>query len=648
MDKDLIKKTIFGKYKILKLIDKGSFGRIFKGINIITKELVAIKAEDWKIKGDFLESEAYFLYHLKNFGIPEIKTFGVFKKYKILVQNLLGENLEHIFSKGLYNPNFKDICMVAIQLIDRLEFIHSKYVVHRDLKPENLMIDLETGTIIYLIDFGMAKKYRSGKTKKHIKFCLYNKFSGTLRYCSTNGARGAELSRRDDLESAGYALIYLSQRGYLPWMGYVAKNKSDKYIYNYLTKKNMKEEVLCKYLPKQFCQYMKYVRSLNFEDDPDYNYLRWLFVELLIYFKCKNDLKFSWILKDKKKSRNSPNSKIPKNYSLSKRKESPHTRILRNIKNRKEKEEKMKNIKQKNVTDIIEGKPSEINQGISEISNKIEIRELPFKNNNNSNINKSPNENNKEKIDNQSDLGSKIAQFNVDINVNDSEELKPKNVVDIKNININEKFNIQQFKKKNYININYKRICKSPEEKKEKNFFSLGSNSSQEKDKLNQLKPYLHKNNDILNINLNKKNIINKTKERGRLHSNSPNIRKISKKNILIKPNNSKISNNKNFGKLNNITVKYNKNIELKKNELKRFEIPRQLNPYKNKINDFIKNMIDNKKINLKKFSYNKIKNSLTYNNTETVIKKSYLKRDPINYNKMDIKRTSSEKKQEF
>ena len=95
MDTDLIKITIFGKYKVLKVIGKGSFGMIFKGKNILTKELVAIKAEDWKIKGDYLESEAYFLYYLKNFGIPEIKSFGLYKKYKILVQSLLGENLEN-------------------------------------------------------------------------------------------------------------------------------------------------------------------------------------------------------------------------------------------------------------------------------------------------------------------------------------------------------------------------------------------------------------------------------------------------------------------------------------------------------------------------------------------------------------------------
>ena len=210
MINDLSKKIIFKKYKVLKLIKKGSFGFVFEAKNILTNELVALKAEDWKIKGNCLESEAYFLFYLKGFGIPEIRSFGSYKRYKILIQTLLGKNLDNLFSNILYKTNLKDICMIAIQLLDRLEYIHSKYVIHRDLKPDNILVDLETKSIIYLIDFGLAKKYRSGKTKKHIKFSLIKKLNGTIRYCSTNANIGGEQSRRDDLESAGYILIYLS------------------------------------------------------------------------------------------------------------------------------------------------------------------------------------------------------------------------------------------------------------------------------------------------------------------------------------------------------------------------------------------------------------------------------------------------------
>jgi serine/threonine protein kinase len=222
----LTNKIIFKKYKILKSIGKGSFSSVYKGKNIITNEPVAIKVEDFSICGNILKNEAFILFYLKNYGIPEFKSFGVYKRYKILVQGLLGDNLEKIFlnnnnlnDETIRKKNIKDVCMIAIQLIDRLEFIHSKYIIHRDLKPENIMLDLKTKSIVYLIDFGMAKKYRSGKTKKHIKFAIPYRLTGTARYCSVNALKGTEQSRRDDLESAGYVLIYLALNKQLPWMG---------------------------------------------------------------------------------------------------------------------------------------------------------------------------------------------------------------------------------------------------------------------------------------------------------------------------------------------------------------------------------------------------------------------------------------------
>ena len=138
-------KIIFKKYKVLSLLGKGSFSIVFKGINIKDKTYVAIKVEYWKI--DILESEAYILTYLKGFGIPEIKSFGNYGNNKVLIQNLLGDSLGMIFKKLNNIFTLKDICMIAIQLIDRLEYIHSKYIIHRDLKPENILVVYETNKI---------------------------------------------------------------------------------------------------------------------------------------------------------------------------------------------------------------------------------------------------------------------------------------------------------------------------------------------------------------------------------------------------------------------------------------------------------------------------------------------------------------------
>ena len=263
MKVDLLNHTIFGRYKVNKLIGRGSFSSIFQGKNITNNELVAIKTESIKSPIKFLESEAYFLFYLKNFGIPEIKSFGTYRQWAILVETLLGDDLSKLFKK-LKKINMKDIYMIFIQLIERLEYIHSKYIVHRDLKPENIMLDLETKKIIYLIDFGLAKKYRSGKTKKHIKYgIVYNK-AGTERYSSLNTMNGIEQSRRDDLESAGYVMIYLSQKNILPWIATKMKNADERFTYIFKTKKETSVEKLCQNLPKAFCDYMKYVKNLLF------------------------------------------------------------------------------------------------------------------------------------------------------------------------------------------------------------------------------------------------------------------------------------------------------------------------------------------------------------------------------------------------
>ena len=149
MKSDFLNNVIFGKYKVNKVIGKGAFSLIFQGKNIINNELVAIKTEVDKKRIKLLDSEAYFLFYLKNFGIPEVKSFGIYKKYKVLIETLLGEDLKNLFNKK--KVNIKDSCLIFIQLLDRLEYIHSKYIVHRDLKPENIMFDIETKKIIYFV-----------------------------------------------------------------------------------------------------------------------------------------------------------------------------------------------------------------------------------------------------------------------------------------------------------------------------------------------------------------------------------------------------------------------------------------------------------------------------------------------------------------
>ena len=119
--------------------------------------------------------------------------------------------------------------LVAEQLITRIEYIHSKHFIHRDIKPDNFLVGRgRRANIIFVIDFGLSKRFRHPKTRQHMPYREGKNLTGTPRYASINNHLGIEQSRRDDMESLGYVLCYFS-RGSLPWQGLKANTKKQKY-----------------------------------------------------------------------------------------------------------------------------------------------------------------------------------------------------------------------------------------------------------------------------------------------------------------------------------------------------------------------------------------------------------------------------------
>ena len=162
---------------------------------------------------------------------------------------LLGKSLEDLFQSMEKKFTIKTVCMVGIQMLDRLEFIHFKNMIHRDIKPDNFVIGSENKShIIYILDFGLSKKFRSTKTHEHIKFSVNKKLTGTARYASINSLKGCEQSRRDDLEAVGYVLMYFL-RGSLPWQGLHVNRGEDRYKKILQKKKGTSAEELCKGFP---------------------------------------------------------------------------------------------------------------------------------------------------------------------------------------------------------------------------------------------------------------------------------------------------------------------------------------------------------------------------------------------------------------
>jgi casein kinase 1 len=164
-------------------------------------------------------------------------------------------------------------CSMSLQL-SRVEFVHSKSFIHRDIKPDNFLMGLgKRANQVHIIDFGLAKKYRDPKTHIHIPYRENKNLTGTARYASINTHLGIEQSRRDDIESLGYVMMYFL-RGSLPWQGLKAATKKQKY--EKISEKKMVTaiEILCRGFPSEFVTYFQYCRSLRFDDKPDYSYLR--------------------------------------------------------------------------------------------------------------------------------------------------------------------------------------------------------------------------------------------------------------------------------------------------------------------------------------------------------------------------------------
>ena len=292
---ELKNKIILKKYRIIKRIGKGSFGSVYLGKNIQQNDYVAIKLESKNQTDTILERETYILYSLKGFGIPEVITYGQNMKYNILIQELLGKSIDKIFFEKNRKFSMKDCCMIGIQILDRLEYIHSKFIIHRDIKADNFLIGLKNRSIIYIIDFGLAKQYKSRKTGKHVKFSINKKWSGTSRFASANTLRGVEPSRRDDLESLCYLLLYL-MKGSLPWDNINEESEINEILIIYKMKQYMTPEMLFRDLPLQMINFYKYCKNLEFEQKPNYKYLKTLLISILKYLGEKNDLHFSWII----------------------------------------------------------------------------------------------------------------------------------------------------------------------------------------------------------------------------------------------------------------------------------------------------------------------------------------------------------------
>ena len=605
-----LKSILFKKYLIISKIDEGSFGSIYLCKNIVSNEKYAVKIENRKITNPLLESEAFILFYLRGPGLPEVKTFGKTKDLNILIQTLLGPSLSTLSEQYLIKFTIKDLCLLSIQMIERLEYVHSKRFIHRDIKPQNFLMGIKDPEIVYLIDFGLSKKFMS-KKGKHIKFNINNNISGTPRYCSINALRGAEQSRRDDLESLFYVIMYLF-RGNLPWQNLRIKSREQRFNKINEIKKNCDYKFLCKNLPQELYHLGIYIKHLKFEETPNYIFIKKCFYSILEQIYEKNDNKFSWLNRFNNSNNNS-NMNSTKNSASHKnifrQRNSSHKRLYEKISSSLEKklvekslEKKVINLKTKNSSDNIkdnitlkniniEKKAGNINRANSYAGNLV-FKALNLKQGNLNLMDKIINKDNYLKIINSkrnnnqikrnrtqflsNDYKSKLVLGEVYNNLNDTYKYNSNFNESLKNIFLRKNKitytspNLVVDLKKNEKSIkNVKQFFINKENKSK----IMNRNNKQEAIKKFYKNKYVtengfHLNNKMLNIsNFNNKNVININPINKPMKNN-----KSFKRNLNLKVNNIylNVPNNSHIKSYSNLVTQTDKINNLRKNGIKR------------------------------------------------------------------------------
>ncbi|GAB2276960.1 Casein kinase 1-like protein hd16 [Dionaea muscipula] len=280
-------------YKVERKLGKGGFGQVFVGRRVSGgiehangpgAMEVALKFEHKNSKGcSYGPPYEWQVYSTLggSHGVPRVHYKGKQGDYYVMVMDILGPSLWDVWNSSGQSMSAEMVACIAVESLSILEKMHARGYVHGDVKPENFLLgqpSTQHEKKLFLVDLGLATKWRDSGNGQHVEYDQRpDMFRGTVRYASAHAHLGRTASRRDDLESLAYTLIFLL-RGRLPWQGFQGDNKSF-----LVCKKKMSTspEVLCCFCPAPLKQFVDIVVNLKFDEEPSYSKLISLFEGLI-------------------------------------------------------------------------------------------------------------------------------------------------------------------------------------------------------------------------------------------------------------------------------------------------------------------------------------------------------------------------------
>ncbi|XP_046980296.1 tau-tubulin kinase homolog Asator isoform X1 [Schistocerca americana] len=278
------------RWKVVRKIGGGGFGEIYEGLDLVTKEQVALKVESARQPKQVLKMEVAVLKKLQ--GKEHVCRFigcGRNDRFNYVVMQLQGKNLAELRRaqpRGAFS--LSTTLRLGLQILKAIDSIHQVGFLHRDIKPSNFSVGRLPYTCrrVYMLDFGLARQYTTATGEVRAPRAAAG-FRGTVRYASINAHKNKEMGRHDDLWSLFYMLVEFVN-GQLPWRKIKDKEQVG------LMKEKYDHRLLLKHLPSDLRQFLDHIQSLTYEDKPDYQMLIGLFERCMKRRGVKETDPYDW------------------------------------------------------------------------------------------------------------------------------------------------------------------------------------------------------------------------------------------------------------------------------------------------------------------------------------------------------------------